>query len=48
MSCTRKSPREDTSGHGLPQLIKVPGPVANGLTGVDEMSFRFQFELTDF
>jgi len=48
MSCTRKSSRVDTSDHGLPQLIKVPGPVANGLTGVGEMPFRFQFDLTGF
>jgi hypothetical protein len=38
----------DTSDHGLPQLIKGPGPVANGLTGVGEMSLRFHFELTGF
>jgi len=38
----------DTSNHGLPQLIKGPGPVANGLTGVGEMSLSFQFELAGF
>jgi hypothetical protein len=38
----------DTFGHGLLQLIKGPGPVANGLTGVGEMALRFHFELTGF
>jgi hypothetical protein len=38
----------DTSAHGPPQLIKGPGPVANGLTDVGEMSLRFQLELSGF
>jgi len=48
MSGARKSTRMDTSDHGLPQLIKGPGPVANGLTDVDEMSFVFNSSLLVF
>jgi len=48
MSCTRISSRIDTSDCGLPQLIKGPGPIANGLTGLGEMSLRFHFELSGF
>jgi len=48
MSCTRKSSCMDTFDHGLPHLFKGTEPVANGLTGVGEMSLRFHFELTGF
>ena len=35
----------DTSCHGLSHLVKGPGAVANGFTGVKIMSVHFQLEL---
>jgi hypothetical protein len=48
MSCTRIISRMDTPDNEFPQLIKHPGPVTNGMTGVGEVSVRFQFELNRF
>jgi hypothetical protein len=38
----------DTPDNEFPQLIKHPGPVTNGLTGVGEVSVRLHFELSRF
>lgn len=45
MSSTWISAHMDMSDHGLSQIFKSPKAVANGLTGVGEVSLYDQLEL---